>query len=212
MNRRFIDTNAIILTGGESRRMGKDKSSLILEGITLLERTISLLSPFFGEIILSVSEENAYSEYDHKKVIDKYKGFGPLIGIYSSILISDTDRNFIITNDMPYLNQDLILFLLNYPTNKEIIIPFADGKIHPLCGIYSKTILPSLESLIKNNLPKDFIAAGKIKSLSLKNFFNNQSVEYVDVERNFKGYKPELFFNINTFEDYEKIRRDFEIN
>ncbi len=170
MIRRFIDTNAIILTGGESKRMGKDKSSLILGGKTLLEKTINLLSPFFGKIILSVSEDNAYLEYDHKKVIDKYKGFGPLIGIYSSLLISETNKNFIITSDMPYLNEQIITFLLDYPTNKEIIIPLAEGKIHPLCGIYSKTILPSLESLIRNNLPKDFIAAGKIKSLSLKIF------------------------------------------
>ncbi|MCJ7690981.1 MAG: molybdenum cofactor guanylyltransferase, partial [Clostridiaceae bacterium] len=201
-----------ILTGGESRRMGKDKSSLILGGKTLLERTINLLSPFFGEIILSVSEENAYPEYDHKKVIDKYKGFGPLVGIYSSLLASDTNRNFIFTSDMPYLNGQLITFLLDYPSNKEIIIPLAEGKIHPLCGIYSRSILPSLESLIKNNLPGDFIAAGKIKSLSLKNFLDNQSVEYVDVEKGFKDYKSELFLNINTMEDYEKVRRDFEIN
>ncbi|MCJ7554490.1 MAG: molybdenum cofactor guanylyltransferase [Ignavibacteriaceae bacterium] len=192
--------------------MRKDKSSLILDGITLLERTINLLSPFFKELILSVSEENSYPEYTLKKVVDKYKGFGPLIGIYSSLLISETNKNFIITCDMPNLNEQLITFLLDYPSNKEIIIPLAERKIHPLCGIYSRNILPSLESLIKNNLPKDFIAAGKIKSLSLKKFLDSQSVEYIDVEKSFMDYKTELFLNVNTIEDYEKVRRDFETN
>ncbi len=206
------DLTAIILSGGKSRRIGKDKSLLEINGKSLLERTITLLSPIFSKIILSISEENAYSEYDHKKVIDKYKGFGPLIGIYSSLLASETNKNFIFTSDMPYLNEQLINFLLDYPSNKEIIIPLAEGKIHPLCGIYSRSILPSLESLIKNNLPKDFVATEKIKSLSLKNFLDNQSVEYVDVEKSFKDYKTELFVNVNTIEDYEKARRDFETN
>lgn len=206
----YQSPTAIILTGGKSTRMGYDKALLKLNSVTLLERTINLVTPQFGKIILSVNEKNLYPNLHFEKAVDRYQGFGPLIGIYSALSESKTDKNFIISCDMPYQDEKFISFMLEHKSEKDVIIPVENGKMHPLCGIYSKKILPSLEIFIQINLPADLNVSGKVKSLSIKNFLKSQSVEYVDVEKEYANYEPKLFFNINTMEDYEKVKTDFE--
>lgn len=207
---KYPDITAIILTGGKSSRMGQDKAALKLNGVTLIERSINLITPLFTKIILSVSDKNSCTDLSYEKAVDKYKGFGPLIGIYSALLKSKSNKNFIISCDMPYLNKEFISFLTEYKSDKSIIIPIEDGEIHPLCGTYSIEILPSLELWIKNNLPADQSFTGKTKSLSLRSFLEYQSVEYVDISTIYKSYNKKILFNINTKEDYEEVKRDLE--
>jgi molybdopterin-guanine dinucleotide biosynthesis protein A len=195
--------NAVILTGGKSSRMGVDKCLLKFGNATLLENTVTLLTPLFNELILSVGYDSSYPEFNYKKAVDVHKGLGPLIGIYSSLLVSETDQNFIVSCDMPFINKDLISFVVNYPTDKLIKIPVAENKIHPLCGVYSKRIVASLKNMIDDGMRESPGENLKNKKLSIKSFLDNLSVEYINVAENYTGYKPEMFFNINTMDDFE---------
>ncbi|HSL88498.1 MAG TPA: molybdenum cofactor guanylyltransferase [Ignavibacteriaceae bacterium] len=207
MSKKFNNINTIILTGGKSSRMGYDKSQLQFGETTLLEKTISLVSPHFADIILSVREKEAYPQLKLKKAVDICRGFGPIVGIYSSLLVSDTENNFIVSCDLPFINEELVLFIVDYPSDQQIKIPVFNNKVHPMCGVYTTNILPLLEKLLNQHISNNQIDNGKNKSLSMKNFFKIVSVEYIDIEKKFPGYNPELLFNINTMDDYYKAKR-----
>lgn len=197
---------AIILTGGKSSRIGKDKSLLILQGKTLLDRVIDLTTQVFETTILSVAGKSQYPEISLEKVEDLIQGSGPLVGIYSALMKSESERNFVISCDMPFVNQNLVAFLKEYKSDKLVIIPYANKRLHPLCGIYSQKLLPYLKEYIEINID-EFRTLGKNKSLSLKNFLSGIPFEIINVEDKLKGYNSMLFFNINTIDDYKEAKR-----
>lgn len=209
MFKEYKNINAVILTGGKSSRIGVNKSLLKLDDQTLLERSISLLFSIFNEVILSVNNRDAYAEYNLKKAVDIHKEAGPLVGIYSSLMTSKTDLNFVLSCDMPFVTNDLIRFLIEFPSEKQIKIPLEGGKMHPLCGLYSKKILPSLEKFINDAFTGNELSSGKNKSLSMKQFLETAAVEYIDVEKELAAYNSDMFFNINTIDDFNKANEIF---
>ncbi len=104
---------------------------------------------------------------------------------------------------MPFILPDLIKYLINYKTDELITVPFAEQRTHYLCGIYSIELIPILESILESNIEARNNNKEIIKSsLSLWNFVERVGAEIVDVEEKI-FYMKDLFFNINTPEDFE---------
>ncbi len=138
--------HAIILTGGKSSRMGTDKASLKINGETLLERQIRLLSPVFGGIIVGASSGtppsgNAAIQY----VPDEKPGYGPLMAIYTCLAASTVSHNFVIACDIPEIDYSLIRRLLDLADRYDIVAPsFTDGLPEPLFAVYNRSCIPVL--------------------------------------------------------------------
>jgi len=203
--------NGIILSGGKSSRMGEDKALLKVGAKTLIEIMIDKLKPFCDEIVISANETEKYSQFGYKVVPDKFKNSGPLAGIYSSLLESNTERNFVISCDLPLVSQNVIEKIINTNSDKEIILPVTDGKYHLLCGIYSKSVLERAEEILrKGEGERGRRGEGEKGSLkkktSVKSLLNISEVEYVDVT---SIAKENEFLNMNTVEDFEVITRIF---
>ena len=188
----------IILAGGKSRRMGHDKTHIIVDGESLLDKSISFLENFCNEIIISSNAGNL--NFPGIKIVpDEITNLGPIGGIYSSLKVSQSNVNLFIAPDMPYLNEELIRFLLSNAVNDKIsAIVLPDGKIEPLCAVYPRNIISNIESFIKS---------GNKKLIDLLNKLEFNQVKLKGTE---SFYSDKLFMNINYPEDLEKYLENKE--
>lgn len=202
--------NGIILSGGKSSRMGEDKALLKVGTKSIIEIMIAKLKPFCNKIIISADETEKYSQFGYKVVPDKFKNSGPLAGIYSSLLESNTERNFVISCDLPLVSQNIIERLISNISTKEIILPVTGEKYHQLCGVYSKSVLENVESILNAEVEKRRKGEGENgrgkRNTSVKRLLEVSQVEFVDVT-SISGENE--FLNMNTAEDFDVIKRYF---
>ena len=204
MNQLKTNITAFILSGGKSSRIGINKSFLLFDGKPRIQILIELLDSIFSDVVISSNEPKMY-EFLNKKIIeDFYPGRGPLAGIHSALSSTTSERNFIISCDMPFISKELIVYLTNYKTVSKILLPKADGRNQPLCGIYSKSVLPDVEKLlIESSNPRSSLKG------SVYELITHIQSEIIDVTKtNF--YHSDLFLNINTHEDYSYAKSIFD--
>ena len=111
-----MSANSIVLAGGKGLRLGRDKAFVEIDGENLLQRVISKLDFLNSDIILVVAggkQPLKVAGYPKLKIVtDLYLGKGPLVGIYSGLLSSDSAYNLVVACDMPFLNKHLIGYML----------------------------------------------------------------------------------------------------
>ena len=189
------EITGIILSGGKSSRMGGDKAFLPFPVRPLIEITLANLSGLFAELIIVANKLEPYLRYGVKTVADIVPERGPLGGIYTGLLSSDTMYNFIVACDMPFINQDLIRYMVQRIDDFDVVIPMYNDRFEPLCAVYSKKCIKSIEEeLSKGNLKiRDFFQQAKVKTISQKEIvkFDPQGLS---------------FKNINTPEDHKKFK------
>ena len=128
----------IILAGGKSSRMGEDKGFLKLNGKTFMSSIIAALNPIVGEIII-VSNNSEYDVFNLKRVADSMEDSGPLAGLYSGLLHSETENNIVLSCDVPLISTSVLKKLLEgAPSEAEVIQFESEGKTMPLVAMYKK--------------------------------------------------------------------------
>ena len=198
------DITGIILCGGKSSRMKTNKALLKFGDITTIEILTNKLSKIFNKVLISANSINEYSFLNLSIVKDKYINKGPLAGIYSALEASETEKNFIISCDMPLVSIEIINYLTDFNSNKKILLPKVNGKIQKLCGVYSKSIIEEIEKLILQSE-----IGNKLKG-SVYELIERVPTELIDVEP-LIFYNQNMFLNMNSLKDYEQIKRILEV-
>jgi len=180
---------AIIMAGGASQRMGKDKAMLPINGQPMIEVICEKLHDHFEQILISAADSKKYEFLGFEIVPDKVVGQGPLIGIASALDASLNEINFVIACDIPQVDTEAVRKLLT-EANKckaDIIVPITgDRKYEPLFAIYRKSALSAINNLISSGGRK------------ISDVFNLCQVKYVKLDAN--------IVNLNTMADYEKYQ------
>ena len=141
----------IILAGGKSSRMGEDKGFLKLNGKTFMSSIIAALNPIVGEIII-VSNNSEYDVFDLKRVADSMEESGPLAGLYSGLLHSETENNIVLSCDVPLISTSVLKKLLEgAPSEAEVIQFESEGKTMPLVAMYKKKCRHHFLKLLQTN-------------------------------------------------------------
>ena len=141
----------IILAGGKSSRMGEDKGFLKLNGKTFMSSIISALNPIVGEIII-VSNNSEYDVFNLKRVADSMEDSGPLAGLYSGLLHSETENNIVLSCDVPLISSSVLKKLLEgAPSETEVIQFESEGKTMPLVAMYKKKCRHHFLKLLQTN-------------------------------------------------------------
>ena len=187
------EITGIILAGGESRRMGIDKSKILYKAKPLIEYPINLFRNFCDEIIIS-GENDKYSKYHLKKVQDESKRNGPLSGIYSCLKASKNHLNIVTTCDMPLLTKSLIEYIIKNSEGYDLVMPFHHIHFEPLCAVYTKNLIPYIEDIFAK---KDYSPLSLIPLVNFKKLTLDESTSF---------YSKQLFFNINTPEDLQNLK------
>lgn len=213
---------AIILTGGQSLRIQKTlkKFNLIEKGksflpfgdTNMINFILSKLFKIFENIMIVTSKEKygyfKNIEFNNKEILvvkDLKKDKKSLGGIYTGLVKSKTFLNFIISCDMPFINEKIIKYLMNISKYKkyDAYVFKIDKTIQPLCAIYTKDCIKIIEYNFKKNNLKIIDVLKKVKTLFL---YESLLKKY---DENFIS-----FINVNTDRDYKyalKIYKNQEV-
>ncbi len=182
---------AVIMAGGGSTRMGRDKSLLPVRGRPMIEHVYEQLKPHFKEVLISAADPGKYSFLDARVVPDETPGQGPLMGIACALPEAKHDLVAVVACDIPDVNIGLLKRMLRLATGFDAVIPRSGpDKYEPLFAIYRKSAAAAA---------REVLAAGKRRIIEI---FERCKVRFVDLEG--RGGVP----NINTIEDYEQLTRE----
>ncbi len=181
----------VILAGGKNSRMGTDKGLLVVEGKSIVERIANVLNPFVNEIVI-ISNGNNYDFLGYKIYNDIIKECGPIGGIYTALSLSNTEKNFIVSCDMPNITKELVQFIIENSGESDISVPMHQNKLEPLCAIYDKHCYLKFEELIKEN------------KLKLHDAINHFNTKYITIPETI--FKYNCFANINTPSEFENLK------
>ena len=187
---------AIVLCGGRSRRMGRDKASLPFGDESMLDRVVRIVGEAVDEVVVVAREEQAVAGH-HRVVRDPAKGLGPLAGLVAGLEAITADRAFLTSCDAPLLQPAYVRYLLELADGHEVAVPYVGGYHMTTSAVYARSVLSRATALVD---------AGRLRPLFL--------IEAVDArivtEDELRGVDPELHSlrNCNTPEDYARALED----
>jgi molybdopterin-guanine dinucleotide biosynthesis protein A len=183
---------AIILAGGKSSRMGKNKAMLKLGNKTLIETICDTVKPKVKNIIIITNTPQEYEFLNYPKFKDVRKKSCPLVGIYTGLLKSETFLNLVIACDLPFISSNFVEFLTENGTDHDVFAIEDEKGIEPLCAIYSKNCIPFIEKSLNDG------------EFRVTDFYKNVNAKIVKFESKENFYNSKIFFNVNTPEEFEK--------
>lgn len=184
----------IILAGGLSRRLGRDKAVEPINGQPLIGRVMDALSRIADELVVVVNTPQRGRELplpDSVVVaVDIYPNAGSLGGIFTGLSAASNQWGIVAACDMPFLNLDLFSHLLSFRESHDAVVPVLNHRPEPTHAAYSKVCLSAIETRLE---------AGDLK---IARFFDDVRVKYVS-QREVEEIDPGRlsFFNVNTEED-----------
>lgn len=188
---------AVILAGGENKRMGRNKAFVKLnDGSTVIENQIRLLRKVFAKVLIVANSPRKYQSLGVEVVQDIIPFKGPLGGIYSGLFSPGGFYNFFLACDAPFPNMALIAYMKGLVNDYDVVVPKTRFGYEPLSAFYSRDCLSSVKRQMDSG------------NLKVVDFFPGVRVRVVEGEE-LNRFDPEgiAFFNINTREDLRRARR-----
>jgi molybdenum cofactor guanylyltransferase len=194
-----ITCAGVVLGGGESRRFGSPKMFAAWSNKSFFELSLDSIAPISDVLIAVIKKEwikelTKCTHHDVKFVqdIERFKGKGPLAGIYSAMISKKADYYLIIPCDMPLMSSVMyekwLKAAISYP-EYDCIIPVIEGKIYPLNGVYKPTCLPEIKACLNE---------GTYKVLQL---LERKRTYYIEVSKKEEHH----FLNVNTVKDIKQL-------
>lgn len=174
--------------------MGVNKALLEINGNPLIRLLIDRIRPVTDSILISSNDTQSYAFLDFPVVPDHFPGNGPLAGFHSAMLHTPCSLYIMLACDLPNLKTTLLQSLVSLAEGFDAAVPrTADGIIHPLCAVYRRTCLPSIERALARG-------ANKV----IRTFLDERlAVRWVSPEEG--NFKDMDLANINTPEDLRKL-------
>lgn len=185
-----------VLAGGQSKRMGQDKAFLEVGGRRVIDRVLARLKPLTDDLFIGTNSPEKYQEFGLRLVPDVYPDKAALGGIYSAIVAARYARVLIVACDMPFLNTELMQYLIELAPTADVIAPLIEPpQPETLHAVYSKNCLPAIEPRLQAN------------KLRVIGFFEAVSVRYVQREE-VARFDPNFysFLNMNTPDEWNRIQ------
>ncbi|MCA1717123.1 MAG: molybdenum cofactor guanylyltransferase [Actinobacteria bacterium] len=187
----------VILAGGISRRMGRDKLPLMVGEKPLLDRVCLALASRCGEILVVGGGGDVPAEA--RCVPDLRPGRqGPLAGIEAGLLAARHRAVFVAAGDMPFLTGELAGYLLGLLSgDAPAVVPDSGGRLHPLCAVYGREVRPAVSAALDRRIR------------SVRELLEVlPGVRYVREEELRRFGNPDLLLtNVNSPEDLERARK-----
>ena len=185
----MLAATLLLLSGGESRRMGRPKALLPVAGTTLLEWMAGRLGGDFEEVLVSARDPALVPPaLLGRTVFDEGPGAGPLAGIAAGLAHARHERVLVVACDMPAVTPQLLRRLSEEANAVDAAVPRVGGRAEPTCACYRK----SAERPIREAL-----RAGRLRASGILEVLTVHWVEDLD---------PLLFQSLNTQEDYQQFR------
>lgn len=213
-NQAIAGATAIILTGGQSSRMGRPKALLPFDGGPLIAHIVRTLERLFPDIVVVAAPGQELPPLRHGSgqalpvtlVRDEVAYQGPVGGICYGLRAATGEIGFVTSCDAPFLNLHLISYLTTQISNHDVVVPYWQSRLQPLHALYRRSVTPLLEEQLKR---------GELRPIFLFDKVRTREVHEDEIRR----FDPEglSFLNMNTPEDYqgaltrwETLRRSYD--
>jgi molybdopterin-guanine dinucleotide biosynthesis protein A len=188
--------SVVVLAGGQSARMGTDKSFVRVLGRPLIEVVLEQVAGLGAETLIVTNRPADYAYLGVPLFGDVLPGKGALGGLYSALHSARQPHVLCIACDMPFVVRPLLEYLIGLIPEGDVIMPRIAGEAEPFRAIYARACLGPIRAALD---------AGQMRVIS---FFPAVRVRFVD-EAEIDRFDPQhlAFFNVNTPEDLEQARR-----
>lgn len=192
------DLTGLVLAGGASRRMGRDKAFLELGGQPLIEIVVARVAEVCKQVLIVAGDTEPYADLGAPVVKDRFRGVGVLGGLHAGLKAASHELSLAVGCDMPLLSPAVLRAFAEWAKGFDVAV-LRDGEhVEPLHAAYRRTCLPAMERAIR---------AGKRRIVS---FFPHVRVRYV-TSNEVAALDPDLrsFRNVNTPEEWEAVRAEW---
>ncbi|HET6387299.1 MAG TPA: molybdenum cofactor guanylyltransferase [Armatimonadota bacterium] len=191
---RLAPAVGVVLAGGASRRMGRDKALLPVDGRPLIHRVVGALQAVFDDVLV-VGRPPGWLDWPGVRCVDdREPGRGPLGGLATAMAEAAGKPIFAAGCDMPFLSPTAISFVLDMLGDYDATVPLIDGIPQPLHAAYASSCYP----IILRHLAEG--------DLSVRSLIRSLSTHFL-AQEDFRQIDPELssFQSLNTPEEYERV-------
>jgi molybdopterin-guanine dinucleotide biosynthesis protein A len=184
------DLCVVLLAGGESRRMGRNKAMIPLQGRPMISRLAGEAGRLTDQILISANETQLYDSFGLPVVPDIYKGQGPLAGLHAAMSHSERPLLLALACDLPAVTEPFLRLLVRVAEGYDAVIPVtSDGRPHPLCAVYRRSCLIAIERNLHAGVNK------------ITNVLKNSSLNINWLPEGPKNFLVQDVCNLNTPED-----------
>ncbi len=163
-----LPVTVAIMAGGKSSRMGQDKAFVPFQGQPMIELVLGRVAGLGRETILITNKPEPFRYLGLPMFADVMPDCGPLGGIYTAVHHAAHPHTLVVACDMPWLNRNLLAYLLSLRRQADIIVPRWTQFPEPLHAVYNKACLPPIKSHLE---------AGRFK---IVRFYHQVQVRFVD--------------------------------
>jgi molybdenum cofactor guanylyltransferase len=192
----MLEITGVILAGGSSTRMGRDKALIPIREVPMIHRIAETMHTIFEEVYIVSDHFDRYRVLNLPGLSDLHADCGPLGGIHTALSSLHGEEIFVVSCDMPFVSKELIEYLVGYPVRAPARVVQAQQRVHPLCGVYGKACLESASTCIVD------------RRLKMTDFLEEVGAEYVPVGNHLPWYHDALLLNINTPDDLARLTID----
>lgn len=176
----------VVLAGGRSSRMGRDKALIEWDGATLLDRAIDLLRPHCREVLV-LGDPVKHTAKHATVIADEVPGQGPLGGLVTAMKRARYVRMLVLACDLPLVNDRLLVRLKNeLDRGFDAAVPRHAGLLEPLAGAYHRHAVEAFEACLHQRQLKMSEALVRVRTGLL------------DLEPGKDGWPIDLFRNLNA--------------
>lgn len=193
MQKRYDDITGVILVGGQSRRMGRDKAFLELDGRPLFERVLDLFMRNFSRVALVGNRGERFAGYGLEVVPDVFPG-SALGGLYAGLLHAETDYVFVSPCDLPFPSAEILCHICSLKDGYDAVVPTTAHGYEPLFALYAKSCLPPIRELLDRG---EYCAYAYYPQVRVR-FVTPDELAPLDPE-------GKAFLNLNTPEQFAKL-------
>jgi molybdopterin-guanine dinucleotide biosynthesis protein A len=142
----------LVLAGGLSRRMGRDKALITHEGVPFVEHVAGRLARVCAEVVIAPGRVGRLGRLRWREVADATPrdgtpsddGAGPLAGVIAGMSTASTPLVAVVAVDMPACDPDVIVRLASLGSGADGVVPVVDRRVQPLHAVYAVTAAPRL--------------------------------------------------------------------
>lgn len=191
------DVSAVLLCGGDSRRLSFPKEMLRVDREPLAAKLVERLKSVCGGVSVVTNRPEYLRPYlDVPIHTDLYPGRGPLAGLHAGLEATGAERALFLACDMPLVHIDMLKGLVerSLGSDADAVVARAGGRAQPLPGVYHARLLPRLDAILAEE-----------RDLSVRSFLDGVRVEFVD----FEGEEARRLRDVDTPADLHLLEEEF---
>lgn len=180
----------VVLAGGRSRRLGRDKALLPFAGTILVQHVVDRLATLSTDVLVVTRVDQHLAVRGARGVEDIRPEGGVLAGIVAGLEAAHNEWCLVVGCDMPFVNPDLVGYMISQTPGYDVVVPHPEVGYEPLHALYHRRCAPAVRRALE---------AGEMRVVS---FYASLRIRCIGpVELAHHDPQGRSFFNINSPED-----------